>query len=74
MGLLRSPAPCRNAARDVYGSYVMTAKDRTTDVKHELAHGLEKLATLRDEAKLHLHLATLDAKQEWDERLDPTIA
>jgi hypothetical protein len=52
----------------------MTAKDRTTDVKHELAHGLEKLATLRDEAKLHLHLATLDAKQEWDERLDPTIA
>ena len=43
------------------------------DVKSEVAKGLERLATLRDEAKLHLHLATLDAKQEWDEKLEPGI-
>ena len=43
------------------------------DVKAELTKGIEKLATLRDEAKLHLHLASLDAKQEWDDKLEPSI-
>ena len=43
------------------------------DVKAELNKGIEKLATLRDEAKLHLHLASLDAKQEWDDKLEPSI-
>ena len=51
----------------------MTAKELTNDVKNELTKGLEKLAMLRDEAKLHLHLATLDVKQEWDEKLEPHI-
>ncbi len=45
----------------------MNADKLTNDVKTEIAKGLEKLATLRDEAQLHLHLATLDAKQEWDD-------
>lgn len=45
----------------------------TNDVKLEISKGLEKLATLRDEAKLHIHLATLDVKQEWDEKLEPKI-
>jgi hypothetical protein len=51
----------------------MDAEKITNDVKNEVSKGLEKLATLRDEAKLHLHLATLDAKQEWDEKLEPRI-
>lgn len=51
----------------------MDAKEITADVKNELNKGIEKLATLRDEAKLHIHLAALDAKQEWDEKLDPKI-
>lgn len=51
----------------------MDAKEITADVKNELNKSLEKLATLRDEAKLHIHLAALDAKQEWDEKLDPKI-
>jgi hypothetical protein len=46
---------------------------KTTDVKNELSKGLDKLTTLRDEAKLHLHLASLDAKQEWNEKLEPRI-
>ena len=45
----------------------------TADVKAELNKGLEKLTMLRDEAKLHIHLASLDAKQEWDDKLEPGI-
>ena len=51
----------------------MDAKGITEDVKNEVTKGLEKLGTLRDEVKLHLHLASLDAKQEWDEKLEPRI-
>jgi hypothetical protein len=52
----------------------MDTKEITADVKNEVQKTMEKLATLRDEAKLHLHLATLDAKQEWDDKLEPKIA
>ena len=51
----------------------MDAKDIKNDVKNEVWKGIEKLAMLRDEAKLHLHLATLDAKQEWSDKLEPRI-
>lgn len=51
----------------------MDASGIAEDVKNELSKGLDKLTMLRDEAKLHLHLATLDAKQEWDEKLEPRI-
>lgn len=51
----------------------MDAKGITEDVKNEVTRQLEKLGTLRDEVKLHLHLASLDAKQEWDEKLEPRI-
>jgi hypothetical protein len=50
----------------------MDAEKITNDVKNEVSKGLDKLTMLRDEAKLHLHLATLDAKQEWD-KLEPRI-
>jgi hypothetical protein len=51
----------------------MDTKSVTDDVKAEVSKGIEKLGTLRDEVKLHLHLASLDAKQEWDEKLEPRI-
>lgn len=51
----------------------MDAKSITNDVKNEVTKGIEKLTTLRDEVKLHIHLASLDAKQEWDEKLEPRI-
>lgn len=51
----------------------MDAEKLTNDVKIEVTKGLDKLKMLRDEAKLHLHLATLDAKQEWNDNLEPKI-
>lgn len=43
------------------------------DVKQDVNAALSKIATLRDEVKLHLHLASLDAKKEWDEVLEPRV-
>ncbi len=51
----------------------MTAKEITNDVKAEVTKQLERLGTLRDEVKLHIHLASLDAKQEWNDKLEPRI-
>jgi hypothetical protein len=52
----------------------MDPKGMTEDVKSEVNKGIERLTTLRDEVKLHLHLASLDAKQEWNEKLEPRIS
>lgn len=43
------------------------------DVKEDVTQALSKIATLRDEVRLHLHLASLDAKKEWDEVLEPRV-
>lgn len=43
------------------------------DFKHEMDKNLSKLATLRDEIRVQLHLASLDAKQEWNEKLEPKV-
>ena len=51
----------------------MDAKSISEDVKSEVNKGIQQLGTLRDEVKLHLHLASLDAKQEWNEKLEPRI-
>jgi hypothetical protein len=51
----------------------MDAKTITDDVKNEVSKGIEKLTMLRDEVKLHIHLASLDAKQEWNDKLEPRI-
>jgi hypothetical protein len=45
----------------------------THQLKVEVDKSLQKLTTLRDEARLKLHLATLEAKTEWDEKLAPRI-
>jgi hypothetical protein len=42
-------------------------------IKNEVDKNLQRLETLRDEVKLKLHLATLDAKQEWDDKLAPRV-
>jgi hypothetical protein len=33
----------------------------------------DRLSTLRDEIRLHLHLASLDVRKEWDETLEPKV-
>ena len=46
---------------------------RTEQIKEEVDKNLERLRTLRDEIRVQLHLASLDAKQEWDEKLAPKL-
>ncbi len=45
----------------------------TDDIKAEFDKGLAKLTELRDEVKIQLHLASLDAKKEWDDTLSPKL-
>jgi ElaB/YqjD/DUF883 family membrane-anchored ribosome-binding protein len=44
----------------------------TSDLKTDLSKSLEDLQTLRDEVRVKLHLAGLDAKRRW-EKLEPEI-
>ncbi|MBL8610474.1 MAG: hypothetical protein JNL38_24265 [Myxococcales bacterium] len=37
----------------------------TSELKHDFKSALESLQTLRDEVRLKLHLASMDAKDEW---------
>jgi hypothetical protein len=43
-------------------------------IKQEVTEQLEKVDRLREEARVQLHLASMDAKKEWNERLEPRIA
>jgi hypothetical protein len=45
----------------------------THQIKAEVDKNLEKLSAMRDEVKLKIHLASLDAKKEWDEKLAPKV-
>lgn len=45
----------------------------THHIKEEVDRSVARLATLRDEVKLHLHLASLDLRKEWDETLSPKL-
>jgi hypothetical protein len=44
-----------------------------SDVKTDMNKTLSHLQTLRDEVRVRLHLAGMDAKDEWG-KLDPLIA
>ena len=44
----------------------------TTDLKNEISRDLGKMQTLRDEVRLKLHLAGMDAKDEWN-KLEPQL-
>ena len=45
----------------------------TSNIKAEVEKNITKLAGLRDEVKVKLHLASLDAKQEWDDKIAPHV-
>ena len=45
----------------------------TTDLKNELDRSLTLLRTLRDEIRVKLHLAGLDARDRW-KQLEPRLA
>lgn len=45
----------------------------THQIKEEVDKNIQRLETLRDEVKVRLHLASLDAKKEWDETLSPKL-
>ena len=45
----------------------------TSNIKSEVEKNITKLAGLRDEVKVRLHLASLDAKQEWDDKIAPHV-
>ena len=42
-------------------------------IKAEVEKNIERLTTLRDEVRVQLHLASLDAKREWDDKLAPRV-
>ena len=43
----------------------------THDVKQQLQQGLSELSTVRDEIRVKMHLARMDAKVRWNEELEP---
>jgi hypothetical protein len=45
----------------------------TEQVKAEIETQKQKLTTLRDDIKVRLHLASMDAKKEWDDKLSPKL-
>jgi hypothetical protein len=47
--------------------------NRTADLKDDVKKGLEQLKTLRDEVRVRLHLAGMDAKDEWNKKLEPHL-
>lgn len=44
----------------------------TDEMKADLQKSLESLQTLRDEIRLHIHLAGMDAKDVWT-KLEPAL-
>ena len=44
----------------------------TSELKSDLNKSLESLQTLRDEIRVKLHLAGMDAKDAWD-KLEPKL-
>jgi hypothetical protein len=49
-----------------------TTNRTAAELKEELKKGLEHLRTLRDEVRVRLHLAGMDARDEWN-KLEPHL-
>lgn len=49
-----------------------TTNRAAAELKDEVKKGLEHLRTLRDEVRVRLHLAGMEAKQEWN-KLEPHL-
>jgi hypothetical protein len=47
--------------------------DTTVELKNEIQKSLGLMRTLRDEIRVKLHLAGMDAKEEW-RKLEPQLA
>jgi phage-related minor tail protein len=43
------------------------------EVRQQLQKGLQDLQTLRDEIRVRLHLASMEAKTRWNEDLEPRL-
>jgi hypothetical protein len=50
-----------------------TPNPTATDIKDEIKRGLDLLRTLRDEVLVKVHLAGMDAKDEWNKKLEPHL-
>lgn len=48
------------------------AKTEGEDLRHQIRHRLEELQRLRDEIRVDMHLASMDAKDKWRE-LEPRV-
>jgi hypothetical protein len=46
--------------------------ETSRELKTELERGVARLQTLRDEIRVRMHLAGMDAKTEWN-RLEPRL-
>ena len=46
---------------------------KTHLIRDDIQKAVSRIQWLRDEVKVRLHLASLDARQEWDEKLSPRI-
>ena len=49
-----------------------TMSQTTTELKNELKTSIELLRALRDEVRVQLHLAGMDAKDQW-KKLEPHL-
>ena len=47
------------------GAYEDTMSEITDELKHDFKSALESLQTLRDEVRVKMHLASMDAKDQW---------
>ncbi len=51
---------------------VVMSQTTTAELKNEIHKSLERLRALRDEVRVQLHLAGMDAKDEWS-KLEPQL-
>lgn len=51
----------------------MNIEDTKESVKEGVNKQIEKIEGLAGEIRVKLHLATLDLKQEWDEKISPRL-
>lgn len=45
----------------------------TDAIKADVEKNFQKLTGLREEVRMKLHLASMDAKQEWDDKIAPHV-
>jgi hypothetical protein len=51
-----------------------STSETTAELKKELTKSLGLLKTLRDEIRVEVHLAGMDAKDEWNKKIEPHLA